>query len=85
MFCGKTIYAVAEVQAGSRIIMMPGAGINELNLHQIASETGAHQFHSTAKKFFEYGLDPVINKPYSSFETAAEQVIKLKKILSNSN
>ena len=70
-------------QAGSRIIMMPGAGINELNLHQIVSETGAHEFHSTAKKLFEYGFDPVNNKPYSSFETATEQVIKLKKILSS--
>jgi copper homeostasis protein len=72
-------------QARSRIIIMPGAGINELNLHKIASETGAHEFHSTAKKFFEYGLDPVTNIPYSSFETAAEQVIKLKEILSKSN
>jgi copper homeostasis protein len=70
-------------QAGSRIIIMPGAGINELNLHEIACETGADEFHTTAKKYFEYGIDPIINEAYSSFETATEQVIKLKKILAS--
>lgn len=38
------------VQAGSRISIMPGSGITEENLLKIANETGAHEFHSTAKK-----------------------------------
>ncbi len=38
------------IQAGQRISIMPGSGITEDNLSKIAIETGAHEFHTTAKK-----------------------------------
>jgi copper homeostasis protein len=37
-------------QAGKRIIVMPGSGINDANISQIASETGAKEFHLTGRK-----------------------------------
>ena len=37
-------------QAADRIIIMPGAGINGSNIAQIASGTGASEFHLTARK-----------------------------------
>ena len=37
-------------QAGGRIIIMPGSGINESNIAWIAKETGAKEFHLTGRK-----------------------------------
>jgi copper homeostasis protein len=36
--------------ADDRIIIMPGSGINAANIVEIANETGAVQFHSSARK-----------------------------------
>ncbi len=40
-------------QAKNRISIMPGSGINSQNLLKIAEETGAGEFHTTAKKQFD--------------------------------
>jgi copper homeostasis protein len=40
-------------QAGDRIIVMPGSGINELNILQIAIVTGAKEFHLTGRKVID--------------------------------
>lgn len=40
-------------QARNRIIIMPGAGINETNIKVIASLTGAKEFHLTGRKVIE--------------------------------
>ena len=69
-------------QADTRIIIMPGSGINELNLLEIAKVTSAHEFHTTAKKLIEYDVDPINGDPYRALETSAENVSKLKEILS---
>jgi len=70
------------IQAGSRIKIMPGSGINELNLLEIAKVTGANEFHTTAKKLIEYDIDPINDEPYRALETSADIVFKLKEILS---
>ena len=36
-------------QAGERIIIMPGAGINEDNFAKLIEQTGAHEFHTSAR------------------------------------
>lgn len=68
-------------QAGFRINIMPGSGITHLNLQKVAAETGAYEFHTTAKKLLQHGLDPVIAQPYRTMETDGEHVQKLKDIL----
>ncbi len=40
-------------QAGKRIIIMPGSGLNESNIIHIARETGAIEFHLTGRKVIE--------------------------------
>ena len=40
-------------QAGQRIIIMPGSGINEANIETIARITGAKEFHLSARKVIE--------------------------------
>ncbi len=37
-------------QAGDRIIIMPGAGVNSSNIAKLKEETGATEFHSSARK-----------------------------------
>jgi copper homeostasis protein len=37
-------------QAANRIIIMPGSGLNELNIAEMAKDTGAEEFHLSARK-----------------------------------
>jgi copper homeostasis protein len=37
-------------QAGDRIIIMPGSGINEQNIREIRDKSGAREFHLTGRK-----------------------------------
>ena len=41
------------VQADNRIIIMPGSGINQSNIENIAKLTGAKEFHLTGRKTIE--------------------------------
>jgi copper homeostasis protein len=43
-------------QAGDRIVIMPGCGINEKNIARIGAETGAKEFHSSAREGKESGM-----------------------------
>jgi copper homeostasis protein len=81
-FEGLEVLKSLVIQAGSRISIMPGSGINEQNLAQIAHETAAIEFHTTAKRLIEYGFDSTTGKAYSTFETSSQKVAQLKQILS---
>jgi len=37
-------------QSAGRLIIMPGAGVNQKNAHRILSETGAHEIHGSLRK-----------------------------------
>ena len=82
-FEGLAVLKSLVIQAGSRISIMPGSGINEQNLAQIAHETAAIEFHTTAKSLIEYGFDPTTGKAYNTFETSSQKVAQLKQILSH--
>lgn len=43
-------------QAGSRIIIMPGSGLDETNITELAKITGASEFHMTANKIITSNL-----------------------------
>ncbi len=43
-------------QAGDRIIIMPGSGVNEDNISFIASQTGAREFHLSARVPVKSGM-----------------------------
>lgn len=47
---GAVILAGLIAQAGSRITIMPGAGINISNITALISATGAKEFHASARK-----------------------------------
>ena len=43
-------------KAGSRIIVMPGSGIDESNIEHIAKKTGAKEFHLSGRKTVESSM-----------------------------
>jgi copper homeostasis protein len=47
---GLELIAQLVIQAADRIIIMPGSGINNSNIADIAAATKAHEFHLTGRK-----------------------------------
>lgn len=76
-------------QAKGRIAIMPGAGINENNLPDLIAQTGAKEFHASAKIFvaskMNYRNDETkmgsIADEYQYELTAVEKVAALVRIL----
>lgn len=69
-------------EAGDRIIIMPGCGINEGNIEEIARLSGAKEFHFSAREPVESGMvfrnpDVVMGNeddPYGTVRTTARRV-----------
>lgn len=53
---GIPLIAELVKQAAGRIIIMPGSGVREHNIEQIEKETGAIEFHSSARSVIESGM-----------------------------
>jgi copper homeostasis protein len=75
--------------AGERIIIMPGSGINELNIAQIAMVTGAKEFHLTGRKvidsemiFRRQGISIGSAMEISGFSRKVADPEKIKRIIS---
>ncbi len=71
--------------ANNRVIIMPGGGINNQNITKIAGETGAREFHFSARRAIESGMkfrNPTVKMGGTTIEvneyekevTQAEQV-----------
>lgn len=77
--------------AGDRIIIMPGSGINDRNIYDLALKTGASEFHMSAKKkvdgemkYRKAGINmggKDDNNEYHKWITNSEQVKKVSRIL----
>ncbi len=72
-------------QAGGRIEIMPGAGIDEHNIARIAEETGATSFHTSAKvprrSEMEYSGTVVGGMGDTQWVSAKEKIRQLADIL----
>ena len=53
---GAELIAKLVLQAGSRVMIMPGSGVNARNIAQLHAWTGAQAFHLSAKKKAESGM-----------------------------
>ena len=53
-----------QEQAAGRIILLAGCGVNEKNIHRIASETGIREFHFSARENIKSGMN-YKNESYS--------------------
>ena len=71
------------LQAGSRIIIMPGAGINSVNIEKLILESGAKEFHGSAGKVvanpmaFANNLVTDFGNVYVTDEEELEKIIKI--------
>lgn len=69
-------------QAGDRIIIMPGCGVNEKNIAETARLSGAREFHFSAREPVESGMifrNPQVamgseDDPYGTVRTTARRV-----------
>ena len=75
-------------QAGDRIVIMPGAGIKSSNLAQLKKESGAKEFHASARKTAPNPLT-YINTQISDYGAVyiadEEEVRRLVKALRDEN
>lgn len=53
---GATLLAELVRRADGRIIIMPGCGVNEHNVAELARATGAQEFHMSARHRIESGM-----------------------------
>lgn len=79
---GATLLAGLVEKAGDRIIIMPGCGVREDNIAEIARGTGAREFHFSAREPVESGMifrNPEVvmgteDDPYGTVRTTARRV-----------
>ena len=79
---GAVLLAELVKAAGNRIIIMPGCGVNENNIAEIARLSGAREFHFSAREPVESGMlfrNPEVvmgseEDPYGTVRTTAARV-----------
>ena len=79
---GAALLAELVRQAGDRIIIMPGCGVKENNIAEIARLSGAREFHFSARESVESGMifrNPEVamgseDDPYGTVRTTARRV-----------
>ena len=79
---GAILLAKLVESAGNRIIIMPGCGVNEGNIAEIARLSGAREFHFSAREPVESGMifrNPSVamgseEDPYGTVRTTAARV-----------
>ena len=79
---GADLLAELVRRAGDRIIIMPGCGIKEENIAEIARLSGAREFHFSARESVESGMifrNPQVamgseDDPYGTVQTSARRV-----------
>lgn len=61
--------------AGSRVVVMPGAGIHAGNFAEVRRRTGAKEFHSGLSAVLRYG-----SSDYARFENEVRQIVAQKTL-----
>ena len=71
-------------QAGERIIIMPGSGVNATNIIEIAESSGAKEFHSSASISKESGMEFIntdLNESLKHITVDKEEVKKMVNLI----
>ena len=79
---GTELLAQLVERAGERLIIMPGCGVRENNIAEIARLSGAREFHFSARESVESGMvfrNPQVamgseDDPYGTVQTTARRV-----------
>lgn len=73
-------------KANNRIIILPGSGVRSNGLHELANDTGAAEFHSSARTELASNMDflvPSMKETLTNTFVDTDEIIKMKKILSD--
>ena len=71
-------------QADERIIIMPGSGVRSNNIIDIAKQTGAVEFHSSASKLMASNMEyhnPNLKENLQLIGAAPDEIIQMKELL----
>ncbi len=82
---GRDLIKQLVQQADDRIIIMPGSGIRSTNLKDLASYTGAKEFHSSARKTAASSmryLPKNMQEELTTYTVDKEDIRRMKSILS---
>jgi copper homeostasis protein len=81
---GTSLLAKLVQQSAGRISIMPGAGINATNLKQLRQDTGAHEFHASARKAVTNPMlfsNPLVSDAGNMYVAAEDELKRLVAIL----
>lgn len=73
-------------QANGRIIIMPGAGVKSSNIKALIDNTGANEFHTSARKMIQNPLDFSNSKVTdigNMFVADEDELVKIMQVLRN--
>ncbi len=79
----ELIYALIQ-QADERIIIMPGSGVHSDNIIALAEQTGAKEFHTSARILSDSKMsfiNPAMNENLEVVVTDADEVKKIVELL----
>ena len=85
---GKLMLKALVEKADERIIIMPGSGVRSANVKELATVTGAKEFHSSAKKQADSKmiyLNEEMNEQLTSVIADAEEIKNLLQVLQSIN
>jgi len=81
---GRELIARLVEKAAGRIIIMPGSGVNEHNIAELASVTKAHEFHTSARETvssrMQYRGNPVSMGGTVTIDEFSRQVTSADKV-----
>jgi copper homeostasis protein len=77
---GASLISELIIKADNRIIIMPGSGIRSENITELHHQTGATEFHSSARKFVPSKMNflpPSMNEPMKSVQLDQVEVASI--------
>lgn len=78
---GAVLIAALIQQAAGRIIIMPGSGVRSSNIKALAAQTGAIEFHSSARIFRESGMQYNNEAMKETLHTVSNDVQEIQSMM----
>ena len=78
---GSEMLAQLVRQANDRIVVMPGSGVRSENIVALATQTGATEFHSSARKTADSKMEYFNTSMDENLQTAELDTVEVKKMI----
>ena len=84
VMAGTPLLKQLVLQAGNRMVIMPGSGVRSSNLAQLRTATGAREFHSSARLLVPSGMNSLnlaMQENLENISVEAAEISRMKQIL----